>query len=517
MTMKKKYSFIALILFVGALFCSCESELDIEEHGVISIDSFYQTDDDAEEAITICYDAMKDVYYSAFWIKNLLSDDCYSAGESWSTAGYQLSMYTFDSDYSYIESLYENLYVLIYDANLVIENVAGGTDIQDRDIAEAYVFRALAYIDLISLWGTPSYVDHCLSASEYAQPNGDTEALWDLVESDLTTAINSGALSEKSSVSDWTYRITKQFAQALLGKAYVFQEEWSSALSVLESVINSGLYELESDMSDILTTKGEGNSESMFEVNLVYDANNVWLTEYLFWVYLQWRSDMLSFNEPVQIYSHGGWGFFNPTKDAYDAFVEVEGADGYRLSNSIKTYAQMQEMGISVSDAITYMPDNAGYFPWKYRAYEEDCINYYWLHCPNNLRWMRYSEVLLLAAEAALETGNTSSATKYIDVVRTRAQLSSCGTATMDILKKEKRCELFQEGVRYQDLIRWGDAASVLATRGQSRPALYPDGTVDWTIQTNSSAGFKSGKHELLPFPATEINVNKYITQNPGW
>lgn len=516
MTMKMKYIFIALILLVGGLFCSCESELDIAEHGVISIDSFYQTDDDADEAITVCYDAIKDVYSSMYWVKTLLSDECYSAGESWSTAGYKFSTYTFDSDYSYLESLFENLYILIYDANLVIENVAGGTDIQDRDIAEAYVFRALAYIDLISLWGTPPYVDHCLSSSEYAQPNGDQEALWALVESDLTTAINSGALSQKSSVNDWTYRITKQYAQALLGKAYVYQEKWSSALSVLQEVINSGLYELEADMSDLLTTKGECSTESLFESNYVYDANNMWDMGSMVWVYMHWRSDMLTFTNE-NLYNHNGWGFFNPTEESYNAFVEVEGENGYRKSHSLKSYAQMQELGVSLSSTITYMPDNAGYFNWKFRVYADDTIDYYYLHCPNNLRWMRYSEVLLLAAEAALETGNTSTATTYIDIVRTRAQLASCGTATMDILKKEKQCELFMECVRYQDMIRWGDAASILASKGKARPALYIDGTVDWSLQTNSSAGFQTGKHELLPFPATEMNVNPNITQNPGW
>ena len=48
----------------------------------------------------------------------------------------------------------------------------------------------------------------------------------------------------------------------------------------------------------------------------------------MIWVYVQWRGDMLAFNEPTQIYSHGGWGFFNPTKESYDAFVEM--GDTYR-------------------------------------------------------------------------------------------------------------------------------------------------------------------------------------------
>lgn len=317
-------------------------------------------------------------------------------------------------------------------------------------------------------------------------------------------------------MDDFTYRITKQFAQALLGKAYVFQKNYGAAATALDEVINSGKYDLYSDYENIQTTKGEANCESLFESNYVYDANNATgIMSNMIWVYVHWRGDMLAFNEPTQIYSHGGWGFFNPTKESYDAFVEM--GDTYRLNASIKTYQQMESTGISLSDAIAYMPDNAGYFSWKYRVYEADVINYYWLRCPNNTRAMRYAEVLLLAAEASLQSGNASKAVDYVNKVRNRAQLPALGSVSMDDIKKEKRLELWMEGCRYQDLIRWGDAATVLAKRGQERPALYKDGRVSWNEQKNASAGFKSGKHELLPFPATEMNVNKNMTQNPGW
>lgn len=123
----------------------------------------------------------------------------------------------------------------------------------------------------------------------------------------------------------------------------------------------------------------------------------------------------------------------------------------------------MESTGISLSDAIAYMPDNAGYFSWKYRVYEADVINYYWLRCPNNTRAMRYAEVLLLAAEASLQSGNASKAVDYVNKVRNRAQLPALGSVSMDDIKKEKRLELWMEGCRYQDLIRWGDAATVLA------------------------------------------------------
>ena len=71
---------------------------------------------------------------------------------------------------------------------------------------------------------------------------------------------------------------------------------------------------------------------------------------------------------------------------------------------------------------------------------------------------------------------------------------------------------------RFQDLIRWGDAATVLADKGSKYPNLEVDGSVSYTDLTASSQeyGFKE-KHKLLPFPSAELMSNNNISQNPGW
>ena len=366
----------------------------------------------------------------------------------------------------------------------------------------------------------------------YALPNGDKQALWNLVNTDLAEAIDSGHLTEKAGVNDWTYRITKQFAQALLGKAYIYQGNYGDAAIVLDEVISSGKYDLYSDFENIQTTKGEANCESLFESNYVYDANQVDNMSDMIWVYTNWRGDRLSFDMAgayASVYTNQGWGFFNPTKEAYDAFVAEEGENGYRLNASIKTYEQIKAMGVSLADGQV-MPDNAGLFSWKYRSYNDDCIQLYFLRCPNNLRAMRYAEVLLFAAEAHIQGGgDAGKALEYINKVRSRARLEPLPAVTMDDIKKERRLELWMEGCRYQDLVRWGDAATVLADRGKERPQLDwvrddagnivdpPTEVVNMAAQKNADAGFQAGKHELLPFPTAEINVNGSITQNPEY
>lgn len=150
--MKAKYILSSLLLASCTFFSSCVDNLDISQHGVSTFESFYKTDADAEEAIIACYSNWKDTYAPAFWLKNLLSDDCYSAGESWTAASAQLlSTYTFDSDFSHIKTLYTNLYKVIYAANIVLQYVGDDSVIKLRARAEAKVFRAMSYIELINV------------------------------------------------------------------------------------------------------------------------------------------------------------------------------------------------------------------------------------------------------------------------------------------------------------------------------------------------------------------------------
>ena len=216
-----------------------------------------------------------------------------------------------------------------------------------------------------------------------------------------------------------------------------------------------------------------------------------------------------------------GWGFFNPQKSLYDAFVATEGIDGYRLTGSMKTYPQIMAFNCFINPG-SYLYGHQGYFTWKYRLRSSDWVGSNVLGTHYNFKLMRYAEVLLLAAEASIKSGDEASARDYVNQVRIRAQVPTFTSAiTMDNIKNEKRLELWMEQVRYQDILRWGDAPSLLAQQGKDIPSFYglkQDGSYDIRITySNSAYGFKTGKHELLPMPQSEMNVNDNLVQNPGW
>jgi len=516
--MKSKY--ITLILFIALGFFStgCSDNLNMEQHGVLSYDTYYKTDAEAKTAITTIYIKLRGMEYNYKMLKNMLSDDFWAGGGGRGDNSQleAVNEYTFDAGQDFLKSVFQSYYGIIYASNVALGHIPEGTDVQKQMRAEAKVMRAFAYFELISMWGNPPLVDHELKATEYNQPNGTTEKLWGMVNTDLTEAINSGSLVQKTSIDENdNYRITKQFAQALLGKAYLWQKEYAKAAEQLNAVIDSKLYGLyQGNYEDILAYNHENNRESLFELNRVDDAINVWDNQTLFSLMTGWRTDCMTISSP-EIYANG-WGFCNPRKSLYEAFVAEEGTDGYRLNQTMKTYAQMVNMGNTINSGKTVI--NEGYFTWKTRIQNGEIPSAGYGFCDiNNIRIMRYAEVLLLAAEANLNAGNQQLADNDLNEVRTRAKVATKTGITLDDIINEKRLELCFECTRYQDLIRWGLGEKFMGTQGLNCPLLDSNGNVTYkNYNSEGKYGFKE-RNKLLPFPSTEVTLNANIVQNTGW
>ena len=517
--MKAKNIILALAATAVAL-SSCNKLLDIPQHGVQNYETYYQTDEEAESAIVSCYIQVKGNEMNYVLGKNMLTDDFWAGGggrnDNADLEG--LNEFTFNIDQGYLEGMFTSYYGIIYKANVVLGHVPDESEIQKRARAEAKVFRAWSYFELISMWGNPPLVDHELEPSEYHKPNGTTEELWALVEKDLTEAINSGLLTEKANADDKTWRITKQFAQALLGKAYLWQKKYEEAAAEFDKIIESKLYRLYDDYENVIAFTAKQNCESMFESIKISDPNNVWNNFTMLHLMIHYRTDKLVDNCCQNAGLAGlGWGFLSPQKNLYDDFVAVEGVDGYRLNATMKTWEQMVDMGINVKEGNTII--NEGYFMWKTRITAEQVpaagSNFV---DDNNPRWMRYAEVLLCAAEAHFEAGNQSKADEYMNMIRTRAHAPTKSGYTQDEIRREKRIELCHEGTRFQDLLRWGIAEERMKDQGAYCPLLNHNGQIEKKVYNTDPAkfGFKP-KHNLLPYPGTEIRLNPNIKQNPGW
>ena len=519
----RKNIIYSLLLVVAALFAGCDSRLDIEKHGNMGDQNdFYQTDEQTEQAVASMYSRLKGLYYNWFFTKNLLSDDVWCGGgqRGDNTSLEQLNEYTYGTDNGMIQGVFSGLYGLIYQSNLVIEKVADDTPVKKRAIAEAKFFRAWANFELVTLWGTAPLVDHLLEPGEYRQGNSTPEALWAAVESDLNDAISMNALPSKKNMDDREtgMRVTQEVAKAYLGKAYLFQKKYPEAAIVLNEVVDSKKYDLfRGDYDMQFHAVYNNNCESMLELQWRNDQEQTWSQMDMTFLMQGWRTAYFNMSgTAAKEIAQGTYGFLNPRKSLYDAFVQAEGPDGYRLKHTMLNESQMAEYGAKVSPGMAVYGCE-GYFMFKNRSLKSDCImdaSYFQGFQYTDRRIMRYAEVLLLAAEANLQAGQPDKALYDINQIRERAKETPLQSVTLDDIKTEKRLELCLESVRYQDLVRWGDAEAALGTQGKQIPNFSSKG-VTWDY-TNSSYGFQN-KHKLLPIPLKEIELNPNIKQNDGW
>src|SRR5690606_6914957 len=127
-------------------------------------------------------------------------------------------------------------------------------------------------------------------------------------------------------------------------------------------VVDSNLYGLQADLSNMGTPLGSMTRESLFEVHTLDDRSQNATNNNFRWTFMGLRGEKYSYTSESP-FATSTFGFVNPTKDLYDAFVSVEGVDGYRLNNTIVTRDQMiDDYGTANIMEIT---DNEGYWIFK--------------------------------------------------------------------------------------------------------------------------------------------------------
>lgn len=520
---------------IGALcfsLSSCEDMLDIPQRGVLSLDTYYQTDDQATSAIMQCYYYWQYCFTSNYGMYNGLSDDVYGGGGGRSENA-SVNEYQFTNTYA---GTFQKDYKLIYYANLVLENVIGDSEEMKTCRAEAHFFRAWAYLDLVMLYGTPPLVTETLKdPSNYAQPNGDKAAIWALIESDFSEAVNSGALPSKKDKSEVIVRLTKEAAESYLGKAYLFEGKYSEAAAMLKKVIDSNLYELGdiSNFDNLGHVAGNSSPEYIFATRGYNDdtVNLNCIYGIAPYFYGCWRyQDAFAVNYGTTYYNYymAGYGWLQGIRKGL--WDEFEDGDLRKQYTAISYEDGQKTLGLRMINATASASGVEGYLRTKHTYKFADNLPlggfagwYEWYSYGNkgNLPEMRLANVYLMYAEACIQIGS-SEGNKYIDAVRARAGLGAPASYDMAEIRHERRVELAMEECRYLDLLRWGLCEEYLGKQGETYPMFFglnDDGTynIDWRGPLGTNYGWKKGKHELLPFPQTELNVNNLLEQNPGW
>ena len=496
-------------LSVVVLTTGCKKFLEQEVPGRLTEQTFYKTDGDAQQAVIGIYDLMQAHYNSSwvsmFMVKTLLSDDANAGGSGpGDQEAYQaLDNFNHDADNAAVLGVWRLAYGTIYRANKVINNVAPENDLRKRLIAEAKVLRAYNYLDLVSLWGEVPVVTGDISPSQYQSVGrSKKEDVYALIVKDLQEAINDLPLKSSYAAAD-KFRVSKGTAQALLGKAYLYQQKWSEAAAQFESVITSGQYGLEASVGKVFSRAGEFGIESIFEVSYTNGRNYNWGNFPWDWqpesnIHIQLmgpRSDYYT-KAPADSLI-GGWGFMSPKAKLYNAYVAA--GDANRRGSSVMSEAELKAAGGNWTSPNAW--DYEGYFQRKYGTFlsqtSSSGADVAELNYGTNWRLVRYADVLLMAAEASYRASNEGKALTYLNQVRQRPAtalpaLNVSGAALFQAIVNERQLELAFEGFRFVDLVRWG-----LAT------------------QELGSLGYQA-KHALLPIPSQDIRTAG-LSQNSGY
>ena len=553
---------ILTILLSASILVSCTDDFtEIDPVGSLS-DAALQNATGVDLLLTGAYsvlDGIRNGGPGADWTKSgdnwwldAISDDAHKG----STDGDQadllaIELFTWDTTNPYFEGRWQALFAGVNRANAVIDLINNSEDpsIFTSQLAQARFLRGHYNFELQRMWVNVPYIsDENYGASEFNQPNNGP--IWSQIEADFSFAANNLDTSRSA-----FGRPIRSAAQAYLGRTLLYQSKWAEALTQLEAVIGSGDYALNSDFSANFRSAGENSSEMIFAIQFASDGGQSPQGN---------RGGTL--NMPIGAMTGGMCcGFYQPTIDLGNAFQTD--SNGLPLA-SWATTDIVTDYGIYETEAFTPHTgpldpridftigrrgiDLNGFGPMtgkdNIRASFTDISGPYvnkknlytagddtnkgtggWGEQRTGINYhiLRYADVLLMAAEAAVETGALEVGRGYVNQVRARAKngpradsspnyvidtYNSAWTdqaAARNAVRHERRVELAMEGHRLFDLRRWGNMVSTLNT--------YIANEARTIANFGTKANAVQDKHNALPIPLNAIDSSQgALKQNPG-
>lgn len=509
----KKYIFPIISLIFAGTVCmtSCTedflsaSSTEKQEAGGPATESGILSNLASAYQILLLDNYANENYNAVLLMSDLRSDDIYKGG---GTAGdqqmlYQLSLFTSTSEAT-LNGLWSIYFTGLARCNNVLIACENAVDVEESNLeqykAEGHFLRAYYTHLLWKFWGNIPYFEEPLTTPPYMTAQLTADEIYAEIMQDLDFACAEGRMDMKVSGAD-IGRASRAAALMLKARVVLYQKDASRYAEItrdMADIINSGEYDLFSDFDAMWNDENEFCIESIFEANHLPEGKDWGAAWTGYGTNLPAFISPNELNDPDGVFK-GGWAFGPVRQAAYNMYE----AGDTRREGSINVWN---------SDYYTPRFQDTGLFQRKYAGrvgyneapYTAD-LNY-----ANNLRIFRYAETLLNYAELVgmhgqSETGGVSGQT-CLDQIRRRAfGTDNPLSLTPENIKLERRREFLGEGMRFWDLVRWGDAVSVLT----ENDAIF-----------NSVRTFEEWKKHL-PIPQNEIektrNTDFELQQNGQW
>lgn len=470
------------ILFAQALLlASCTGILDKEPIATLDAGSFFQTEDDAIQALNAAYQPLPFTnnnknFYWAF--AEITADEAIPGGDGSRPGITEMEAFSYTPRTEEFNDFWKGQYTGITQCNLVLDNVPNiemNESRRNQIIGEALFLRSYYYFLLAQVFGDVPLFTGIVPPDQLKTPRTPKAVVFAQIEADCERA--AGLLPTQQPATE-TGRATKGAALALAAKAFLYEKNWEKVVEYVGKVKALNVYALMPDYVDNFRKNTQNNAESVWEIqhaNLELGVGN-FLNQW-------WASKKFE-----------GYGFAEVTEEFVLSFepgdprrkftVAMNNEDYFGLvyKNSFSATKYSVRKYLQAKDSVTQKADGD--------------INY---------TAIRFAEVLLWEAEALTELNRVAEAQAPLEQVRARARAQATDPATAlpaitttdqqtmrDAVRHERRVELGFEMHRFFDLVRWGLAAQVLP-------------------------GFQAGKHEVFPLPQTEMDLNPALVQSAGY
>lgn len=494
----KKY-----ILMMGMLLVACNNYLNVKPQGQLDPEAAASDPATVQNLVNGVFNEMWDGNMHGLpyvIMTNTASDDADKGSnptDDLPNSG-AVDALTMDASVGTLNSVWTAYYLAVTRANQALATVSMSTydDVTKNQLsADVRFLRGLFYFDLVRFWGGVPLLDKVLTPQEAASDTYQTKAsedsIYQFIISDLEFALANAVV--KGGENYQVGRATKGAAAGLLAKVMLYRQNWQRAFSLSDTIIQQklGEYGLFDNYADIWRVTGANSNESLFEVQTgVNSACNAAIASY---VECQGPRAGGKFG-----WADLGFGLSTPSQSLVD---EYEPGD----KRAAATIIFITSTGTFLWDGLRLpSQDSVENSRYSYKAYhsqskEPNCGDRSRL--PKNLRILRYGEMLLIHAEAALALGNEPTARADINALRPRAGLLPLATVNRAAIWHERRVEMAMEHDRYFDLIRQdklvpGTAAAAFTKHGKTFNA----------------------KNRVFPIPQRQIDLSGgKLKQNDGY
>ena len=479
-----KTAFVICLITGFIISGGCTKDfLDVDPIAQQTSETFFANEEDAKKAVTSAYGHLNQWFVNGFAhlaITSISSDDA-ERGSVPGDASFldDIDNFTFTSTQFLIDDYWKGQYAGINLCNQSTDNIPGiqmDETLKARLLAEVKFIRALHYFNLVRAFGDVPLVKTVPVTAEELNPVRTSKAdIYNFIEADLMEA---AAVLPPSYPSEEIGRATKGAALVMLAKVKMYEQKWAEVSALCDQVIAMP-YSLATDFNGIFRIAGENSGESIFEVQSNAFGNDC--------------GTYSQYSEVQAVRNQFGWGFNVPTQSLYDAF---DPADSRRDATIMRRGESTSEGDFITNTAPNPLYNKKVYVPssvpnpcgWGYGR-------------DQNRRILRLGEIYLIKAEAANELNDTTMAKTFLNAIRNRAGLPSIDAQSQAIMRqsiwKERHMELAMEDDRFFDLVRQGNAGTVLRAQGKQ---------------------FVDGKNELFPIPQNQITLSgNKLTQNPNY